>query len=58
MLRRTPDFWREYVLPRITGDFGQCYRYLNAPYPDGPNIYLERIERNIARVRRQLQSAG
>ena len=29
-----------------------------SPIPDGPNPYLERIEANMARLRRQLASAG
>jgi hypothetical protein len=46
--RNTPLFYRTFVLPRIEEDFGGLCRYLNDPYPSGPNPYLQRIEQNIA----------
>ncbi len=49
--RMTPDFWAGYVLPRINGEFGGLYRFLNDPYPDGPNAYIRRIEENLDRLR-------
>jgi hypothetical protein len=52
--RTTPAFWAGYVLPRINGDFRGLYRFLNDPYPDGPNAYLQAAERNVARIRREL----
>ena len=54
LMRRTPDFWTKFVLPRITRDFDSLYRYLSDPYPDGPNIYIERIEQNIRRLKEKL----
>jgi hypothetical protein len=54
LLRTTPVFWESYVLPRISVDFEGLYKYLNDPYPDGPNPYLQRIEANITRLRRRL----
>lgn len=51
--RMTPDFWAGYVLPRITLEFGGLCRFLNDPYPDGPNAYLLRIEANIERLRQE-----
>ncbi len=51
LVSKTPDFWERYVRARIDKDFGKLYRYLATPYPDGPNLYLERIEANIARIR-------
>jgi hypothetical protein len=56
VLSRTPDFWREYVLPRIHNDFGGLCRYLNDPLPHGPNTYLERIEHNITLLQKRLKS--
>jgi len=35
-------FLEGYVLPRINGDFGQLYRYLSDPYPDGPTIICKK----------------
>lgn len=53
LMRSTPAFWERYVRPRITGDFLALHRFLNDPYPDGPNWYVERIEANLARLRRR-----
>lgn len=53
LARNTPEFWRDYVLPKINRDFGALYRYLSTPYPDGPNPYVEAIERNLARLESQ-----
>jgi hypothetical protein len=54
LMRRTPEFWEGYVLPRIRHDFRSLYTYLNDPYPDGPNPYLQGITRNIERLRRHV----
>jgi hypothetical protein len=56
LMRNTPAFWENYVLPRINNDFRQLYRFLSDPYPDGPNVYLEKIEANISRLRQLLSS--
>lgn len=58
LMRNTPVFWEKYVLPKINGDFRGLYRFLNDPYPDGPNDYLRRIEVNIARLRQRAESTG
>jgi len=50
LLRKTPAFW-DYTRQRLTRDFGGMYRFLNDPYPFGPNHYLEHIEANIERIR-------
>ncbi|MDB6030591.1 MAG: hypothetical protein JWM16_929 [Verrucomicrobiales bacterium] len=57
LMRNTPDFWEHYVLPKINNDFQQLYRFLSDPYPDGPNIYLEKIEANIRRLRQLAPAA-
>jgi hypothetical protein len=54
LIRRTPKFWSDFVLPKLERDFRGLYRYLNDPYPDGPNEYLRRIEANMERIRQQL----
>jgi hypothetical protein len=54
LMQRTPGFWRDYVLPKLKKDFGGLHTYLNQPYPDGPNWYLDRIEANMARIKEQL----
>ena len=50
LARNTPSFWKHYMLPRIHGEFGSLHLFLNDPGPDGPNPYLQAIERNIARI--------
>jgi hypothetical protein len=52
LMRNTPVFWQNYVLPKIQNDFGGLYRFLNDPYPDGPNFYVGAIEANIAKLRK------
>lgn len=52
--RLTPAFWRRYVRPRLDGDFEGTYRFLNVPWPDGPNEYLLGVEANIERIRNQI----
>ncbi len=51
---RTPAFWESYVRGKLERDFGGLYRFLNDPYPDGRNYYVERVEANIGRLRREL----
>ena len=55
---RTPAFWEKYVLPKVEKDFQGLFRYLADP-ANGRNPYVERIEANIARIRREadLQAA-
>ena len=50
LVHRTPAFWYEFVLPKLDRDFGGLHRFLNEPYPDGPNEYVRRIEANIRRI--------
>ncbi len=57
LLRKTPIFWDRFVLAKLDRDFLGLYRFLNHPYPDGPNYYLERISGNIERLRQQLAEA-
>ena len=52
LLGKTESFWRDYVLPKLNRDFDGLYRFLNTPYPDGPNLYLDRIEANLKELRR------
>lgn len=57
LIKKTPDFWEAFVRPKLERDFGGIYRFLNKPYPDGPNCYLERIEANMQRLRRHSAAA-
>jgi hypothetical protein len=55
LLRKTLTFWQNYVQMKFNRDFGGLYRFLNDPYPDGPNWYLERIEANMERIQQRLE---
>jgi hypothetical protein len=50
LARNTPSFWENYVLPKIKADFGSLHVFLNDPFPDGPNPYLQAIQRNLSRI--------
>jgi hypothetical protein len=56
LMLKTPLFWENYVQKKIKGEFLGLYRFLNEPYPDGPNFYIDRIEANIARLRRDMSA--
>lgn len=58
LVRKTPDFWSKYVLPKINNEFWALCRFLSRPYPNGPNDYLQRVEANIEKVRRQVAAAA
>jgi len=58
LMRNTPNFWEKYVRPKVSDDFGRLYTFLNHPFPDGPNHYLQRIEQNVARLRSEFALTG
>src|SRR5215469_2298423 len=49
LMRKTPVFWEDYVFPRLDRDFLGLHRFLNNPYPSGPNPYVRQIEANMNR---------
>lgn len=53
LMRKTPVFWEKFVLVKLDNDFQGLYRFLNDPYPDGHNYYLDRIALNLARLKQQ-----
>ena len=57
LVQRTPGFWHEFVLPKLEKDFAGLHHYLNDPYPDGPNWYLQHVEANMRRIQRQQTAA-
>ena len=54
LMQKTPAFWEKFVRGKLDHDFAGVYQFLNDPYPDGRNYYMDRIEANIQRLRRQL----
>jgi hypothetical protein len=55
VVRRTPLFWSDYAWPRINEDFQRLYIFLNDPIPDGPNLYLLGVQKNLARLQEHLK---
>jgi hypothetical protein len=58
LMQKTPLFWENYVRHKLNREFMGVYRFLNDPYPHGPNYYIDRVESNIARLRRELAARG
>jgi hypothetical protein len=56
LIERTPAFWQSFVRQKLDVDFRAMYRFLAVPYPDGPNAYLEAVEKNIAEIARRIPS--
>lgn len=57
LMQKTPTFWEKYVQPKLNRDFGGLYRFLNSPYPQGANDYLQRIEANMKKLRERLAAS-
>lgn len=53
LMQKTPAFWEKFVRVKLDRDFGGMHKFLNDPYPAGPNPYVERIEANIQRLRQR-----
>jgi len=51
LLNKTPNFWENYVKPKLDRDFGGQHRYLSNPFPNGPNLYMEKVEANVRKLR-------
>lgn len=54
LMQKTPAFWEKYVKLKLDRDFGGVHRFMNNPHPDGSNWYLDKIEANFEKLRRQL----
>jgi hypothetical protein len=50
LIAKTPAFWRDFVKPKLEGDFQGAYRFLARPAPSGRNDYIAAIEANIAKI--------
>ena len=58
LMQKTPAFWEKFVQLKLNRDFGGVYRFLNNPYPHGPNYYLERIGVNMERLHQKLTATA
>ena len=54
LIARTPHFWHKFVRAKLESDFQALYRFLARPYPNGPNLYIEAVEKNIAVIEARL----
>jgi hypothetical protein len=50
LMNKTPLFWKNHVREKLERDFAGMHLFLNNPYPDGPNFYLNRIEANLRKL--------
>jgi len=50
LAQNTPGFWHRNIREKLETEFDGVYRYLGRPTPDGPNAYLDAVERNIANI--------
>jgi hypothetical protein len=57
LMEETPRFWENMVRKKLDQDFQGVWRFLNNPYPSGRNLYFDRIEANMARLKRELAPA-
>jgi hypothetical protein len=58
LIRRSPDFWTGYVMPKLEEDFWGLHKFLRRPYPNGPNEYIDRVNANMERLRHQLAASS
>jgi len=58
LMKKTPGFWEKFVQLKLNRDFGELYRFLNDPYPHGPNYYLESVEANMERLRKRIAAVS
>ena len=58
LISSTPQFWFQFVLPRLKGDYGAVYRLLNQPWPNGPNVYIQQAEANVEALQQEADDPG
>ena len=56
LIRSTPKFWESVILKKLAEDCHGLYHFLAEPYPDGPNPYLDNINRNIDRIQLKIKT--
>jgi hypothetical protein len=58
LMQKTPIFWEKYVQTKLNREFGGLFKFLNDPFPSGPNQYLDKIEDNMERLKRRMEIGG
>lgn len=53
LVMKTPTFWERSIRPKLDHELLGLWRFLNDPYPDGPNEYVARVEANMQRIQRR-----
>ncbi len=56
ILRGTPYFWENIVVPKLEIDCHGLYKFLAEPYPDGINPYVQKVEEHIETIRKWYKS--
>jgi hypothetical protein len=56
LVQKTPGFWESSIRPKLDNEFRGLWRFLNQPYPDGPNEYALCIEANMEYIKRRLRT--
>ncbi len=54
LVRKTPEFWRKVIWPRLENELLGLYRFLAQPYPDGANGYVDAVNATIARIEQEM----
>lgn len=54
LVEKTPAFWERFVFPKLKTDCQSVYRFLSRPSPDGPNVYVDAVERNIRIIKARI----
>ncbi len=55
LIEKTPGFWRFVQSKVLSGDCRDVYKLLARPYPDGPNAYIEKVNRNIRKIEKLVE---
>ena len=50
LIEETPAFWHRIVFPKLSTEFNSLYKFLDCPYPEGTNPYLEQAILNIGNL--------
>lgn len=58
LLRGTPFFWKNIVIPKLDKDCHSLYKYLAEPYPAGSNPYVDKIEENVDIVQEMISASA
>ena len=58
LIRGTPEFWKNLVIPKLKKECHGFYKYLSHPYPDGINPYLKKIEHHVKTIEKDLKTAS